>query len=271
MYNSVASSQQMLIKVCAVVNQLQSQVKEVKEAVGSVTTLGATTTEVTNGGKTKHIEHSDYVRTSLHNFATDLEVVKRDLAQLKAEHLLLASKLSNNGSSSTNGNSTTPAAGLSSGDIEALVKKECDVTAKKQRELLEALLSAKYDKMISRCVQEACDNQRRELLCKLDSSNHDTAAALEVRLQHVMQLIYQQSQVISQLTSSSSQQQAAEGQQEEDVAEADAGSDPADPTAGTQSQTQSSTQPADEVQIINAKQAPRSSTSKGRGKKTAAK
>lgn len=181
MYNSIASSQQVLNKICVAVNHLQGKYKEIQDDISMMKCDGkyvnanrcsmAAAAHVAPDDSLKNVVMQD-VRNMMSNFQSELDSIRKDVAVLK-----LAPR------SSPASTSTTPPP-----DMDAFVKRECEASSKKQRDLLEALLTAKYDRMITRSVQDACENQRRELLCRVDSTNQDLASSMETRIQHAIQV-----------------------------------------------------------------------------------
>jgi hypothetical protein len=66
--------------------------------------------------------------------------------------------------------------------IEVHIRKECETSAKKHRDLLEALLTTKYDRMIGKSVQDICETQRQELLTRIRSCQDDVLAVVDMRI-----------------------------------------------------------------------------------------
>ena len=188
MYHSINTSQQVLTKLCTAINQLQLQVNEVKDEMARMQPAGAAPRASPATAASAEIMRSEIlseVRSAVSSVTQDVDAVKRDIAVLK----LSSSSSSSAASGGLQNNMQTA-------EVEALVRKETDANSKKQRDLLEALLTAKYDRMIARSIQDASDAQRRELMCKVDSSNQDLAAAMEARMQQVMQLTGQLQQML---------------------------------------------------------------------------
>lgn len=182
MYHTVAASQQVLNKICTAVNSLQAQVQEIRSDIDAVQRReqpGARTPAST---------------TTQMDLSKELESLAREVAAMRMV--------------SQQQQQQQHVVALDDKVAVAMVRKECDAAFKKQHDLLEALLTAKCEKMVARCVQEACDVQRRELVCKVESACQDVVATLEPRIKEAATLEPR----IKEATTMCSQLQAAQFQ-----------------------------------------------------------
>ena len=146
MYQAVNSSQAVLTRLCVTVNKLQSNVSALRDEVSTL--RSDPPAAVARAAPIVHKPDDDAVKHRMDIIASDVDALKRDVASLKLTP------------------STAPPvdhATWSNAEIEAYVRKECETNAKRQRDLLEALLTARYDRHVNRAVQDATETLRAEI------------------------------------------------------------------------------------------------------------
>lgn len=185
MYNSVCSSQHALASACQALNKLQVRVLELEKVVQtSISSVGDTSSNnnINSNNNNNNIDAmkamvqsmvtnvvQDVLRAPLEGIRKDIESCRRDMEQ---------STISNKSSSSPPINETS--------SIEVHIRKECETSAKKHRDLLEALLTTKYDRMIAKSVQDICETQRQELLTRIRSCQDDVLAVVDMRIAELL-------------------------------------------------------------------------------------
>jgi hypothetical protein len=176
MYSSISTAQHVLNRLCVTVNQLQGSLKDVQDELHrrSSTSGVVASSPSPDNNNTSNLERSMLTKR-VDNLTQDVEHMKKELASGIQQAMASSSK---------------PAAlPPSGGELDTVVRRECEASVKKQRDLLEALLTAKYDKLVARCVQDGIDNLRKELLCRMDTMSHDLSGAIDARLQQVQQAV----------------------------------------------------------------------------------
>jgi hypothetical protein len=157
MFQNMNTSQAVLTRLCVTVRGLQNSLNTLREEV--IHHQAPVAPQQQGKGQLSTVDDAA-IKTRIEAIAHDLDALKRDVATLKVSQVA-----SPNPSSSTL--PPTPAsqdsASYSNAQIEALVRKECETHAKRQRDLMEALLTARYDRQIARSIQDALDTMRQDV------------------------------------------------------------------------------------------------------------
>ncbi len=156
MYQTINSSQAVLTRLCVTVSKLQSSMNTLRDEIVAVKTSSSSVVpqpaHSLKGG-------DDAIQRRIDGIVHDIDVIKREIATLKVaqqpsqETQQLQSPACDTASPTTYTNT----------ELEAIVRKECETHAKRQRDLLEALLTARYDRQINRTVQDAVESMRKEV------------------------------------------------------------------------------------------------------------
>jgi chromosome segregation ATPase len=158
MYTSIHGSQQMLVSLCNAVNRMQQRLSELEDKLSQSPPPSAVTTVTTvTTGEREKAQDSFKIANDLQNMMTEsLASMRSSIATLAGEidSVKSASSLNNN-----NNNKNTQ-------EVHELVRREAENSAKKQRDLLEAILGAKFERQVAAAVQAATDRQREEVMAK---------------------------------------------------------------------------------------------------------
>jgi hypothetical protein len=169
-------TQSVLSRLCVAVNSLHASHNELRRDVSILMgnddkSLKNVTTANTTSSNNNNNNNNNNVSQKLDALTSDLAVVKRELQRLRDDAAALPPP-----PSAAVGSNTTDA----SAAIEQACRRECEAQSKKQRDLLEALLTAKYDRLVSKTVQEACDGQRKEIICRMESACQESESRTQL-------------------------------------------------------------------------------------------
>lgn len=148
MYQTINSSQTVLSRLCVTVNQLQQAYNEIRSELQR---FNAAQSQVKPSGTAPPGKASEFkvdFKVRLDAMANDIDCLRKDVAILQV---------------STPVGTCPPLQQQGVKDIDAAVRRECEACMRKQRDLIEALLTAKCERLIVRSVQDAGQDLRREL------------------------------------------------------------------------------------------------------------